>query len=136
MSVNKQEIRPCLQLIYGQVHGPERGFKNVDPVNLRMVHHCHGPCNCLLLNYRAQFIAVFSSNLLAVVQQCMPEVCRQDDGSSKYRARKASPASLVAASLYYPLFKKTLQQCLRFQEYPIPTKQNNLKNAVSTRKRT
>ena len=71
----------------------------MDARRMLMRDHGHGPCQRLALDDGAQLFALTLGQLLAVVDQVIVEIRRQNDGSGRHRASKASAARLVTAGL-------------------------------------
>lgn len=97
MAINQDESGPGLELVKGKVHGLERGFQDVDPVNLFLVNTGHGPGEGFLPDHIAQQVAVLFFHLFGVIQQGMPEPGRQDYGRRENRTGETAAASFIAA---------------------------------------
>ena len=81
------------------VHGSDRGLEDVDAVNFLGRDHSHSPCQSLVLDNGAQHVALVLGELLAVVEQFVVEVGRQNHSGSRDRSCQASTPCLVTPRL-------------------------------------
>jgi len=80
------------------VHGFERGFEYIDPVDLFMIYHGYAIGQRIRLDKNAELPAVIGGHLFGVVQQRMKKTFREDDGRCEYRARITAAARFVTTS--------------------------------------
>ena len=99
VAVHEYALGANRQLVKGTMHGSDGCPQDVDAVNLLGRDHGHSPCQRLALDDGAQLFALTLSQLLAVVNQVIVEIGRQNDSSGRHRAGKATAARLVTASL-------------------------------------
>lgn len=95
VAVHQEEFRAQAQAIHCQVHGPDGGLKDVDPVDLGSFHPCHGPGQSFSFDERAEGLPLGFPQLLGVVEQGMRKSPGQDDGSGKDRSGQTAAAGLV-----------------------------------------
>lgn len=88
------------QLGYGEVHGFEGGFEDVDLVNFCVADLCDGPGECFFFDDYTEFVAGGFVELLGVVQDFVLKRTWKDDGCGEYRAGETSAAGFVAACFY------------------------------------
>ena len=97
--VDEQEIRRRREPQHGALHTRHRGLQDVDPVDFLRRNGLHGPGEGFRLDHRPQQVPLPLRQLLAVVQQWVVEIRRQDDRGGIDRTRQWAPSRFVAAGL-------------------------------------
>lgn len=69
VAVDEQKLRFLFQFVQGQVHGFKRSVKNIDAVDLFMIHHGHAVADRVFFNECAQDVAVFFRYLFRIIEQ-------------------------------------------------------------------
>src|SRR5688572_14200557 len=67
--IDEQEFCLRFHFVKRQVHGLERSVQNIDTVNFFMINHGYAVAYCLFFDITAEYITVFFSNLLRIIQQ-------------------------------------------------------------------
>lgn len=95
IAIDEEKPGAKFQLVEGQVHGFERGFKNIDLVYLFMIYHSYCIIHGVGFDVYAQFLPVFGGHLFGVVEQRMIKSIREDDGSGENRSGVTASACLI-----------------------------------------
>jgi hypothetical protein len=97
IAVDEQELRSEFELIEGQVHGFERGFQDIDAVDLVMVYAGNSPGQGVGFDVRSQQVAVIFGDLFGVIEEWMKKRRRKDNSCCEYRARIATSPGFITA---------------------------------------
>ena len=99
IAVYEQMVGPYGELFYGPLHRLERGFEDVDAVDLLGAHLGNSPRNGIVADVVAHDASLLVAHLLGVVQEWMVVVGRQDYGRRKYGPCQTAAPGLVATRL-------------------------------------
>ena len=67
VAVDEKVLRLDRKLRYGNIHGMERGAKDVHAVDIGVIDGCHCPSRCVVLNLGAEKVSLFCGELFRVV---------------------------------------------------------------------